>query len=171
MKQNIIKLNENKLKKIVAESIKKVLKETELNYDIDNFSGRWNRGNRFDIVVDGDVYYQDIPEESVDKLIQGLERKKAQGIINKIEIVDREGNKHSEDEEPNNIIHWYDEVEKTYDMIAMIKSIMNPVQHSFKATSIQDALKQAMEYYSGFSSYGEKDVDIFYIKHNGYDEF
>lgn len=68
-----------------------------------------------------------------------------------------------------NIKHWYDDSEETYDMIAMIKSDMNPIQHSFKATSLQDALKQAMEYFTGFTRNGEKDVDIFYIKHHGYD--
>ena len=67
------------------------------------------------------------------------------------------------------IKHWYDETEETYDMIAMIKSDMNPIQHSFKATSLQDALRQAMEYFTGFTRNGEKDVDIFYIKHHGYD--
>lgn len=69
-----VKLSESQLTKLVAESVKKVLKETELDYDMDNFSGRWNRGPRFDILVDGEVYYHDVPDESVDKLYSQLQR-------------------------------------------------------------------------------------------------
>ena len=75
-----------------------------------------------------------------------------------------------DDSEPKNIKNWYDESEETYDVAAMIKSDMNPLSHTFKATSIQDALKQAMKYFTGFTSKGEKDVDIYYVKHHGYDE-
>ena len=71
--------------------------------------------------------------------------------------------------EERKIIHWYDEVEQTYDVVAMIKSEFNPLHRSFKATSIQDAIKQATECFSQYSRYGEKDVDIYYIKHHGYD--
>lgn len=47
----------------------------ELNYDIDNFSGRYNRGIRYDIYDRNDIIYHDIPEESVDKLVEQMERK------------------------------------------------------------------------------------------------
>lgn len=36
-----------------------------LDYDIDNFSGRWSRGTRYDIEVNGNPYYTDIHEDSV----------------------------------------------------------------------------------------------------------
>lgn len=52
--------------------VKNVIKETTLDYDMDNFSGRWNRGQRCQILVDGYPYYQDVPEESVDRLIEDL---------------------------------------------------------------------------------------------------
>ena len=165
MKKNAIKLNENTIRKIVAESVKKVLKETELNYDVDNFSGRFSRGDRYNILVDGDVYYRDVPEESVQKLVLDLERK---GYGNKVEVVDLDD---GSEKEPENIQHWYDDVEKTYDMIAMIKSDMNPIQQSFRATSLQDAIQQAMKYFTGFTGNGEKDVDIYYIRHHDYDGF
>ena len=165
MKKNAIKLNEAQLRKIVAESVKKVLKETELDYDVDNFSGRFSRGNRYNILVDGDIYYRDVPEESVQKLVLNLERK---GHHN-VEVVDL--NDDGSEKEPENILHWYDNVEKTYDMIAMIKSDMNPIQQSFKATSLQDAIQQAMKYFTRFTGKGEKDVDIYYIRHHEYDGF
>lgn len=38
-----IKLTESELKQVVKEAAMKVLSETPLNYDIDNFSGRWNK--------------------------------------------------------------------------------------------------------------------------------
>ena len=165
MKKNIVKLNENTLRQIVAESVKKVLKETELDYDIDNFSGRFSRGNRYNILVDGDIYYRDVPEESVQKLVLNLER---EGHDN-VEVVDL--NDDGSEKEPENILHWYDNVEKTYDMIAMIKSDMNPIQQSFKAASLQDAIQQAMKYFTRFTGKGEKDVDIYYIRHHEYDGF
>ena len=73
-------LYENKLKKIVAESVRKALKETTLDYDMDNFSGRWSRGTRYDILVDDEPYYSDVPEESVDRLISDLERQGYENI-------------------------------------------------------------------------------------------
>lgn len=165
MKKNAIKLNEAQLRKIVAESVKKVLKETELDYDVDNFSGRFSRGDRYNILVDGDIYYRDVPEESVQKLVLNLER---EGHDN-VEVADL--NDDGSEKEPENILHWYDNVEKTYDMIAMIKSDMNPIQQSFKATSLQDAIQQAMKYFTRFTGKGEKDVDIYYIRHHEYDGF
>jgi hypothetical protein len=56
------------------------MNETTLDYDMDNFSGRWSRGSRYDILVDGDVYYSDVPEESVDRLYADLERRGYENI-------------------------------------------------------------------------------------------
>jgi len=38
-----MKLTEGELKQVIKESMMKILSETPLNYDIDNFSGRWNK--------------------------------------------------------------------------------------------------------------------------------
>ena len=54
--------------------------ETTLDYDMDNFSGRWSRGPRYDILVDGEVYYSDVPDESVDRLYADLERRGYENI-------------------------------------------------------------------------------------------
>lgn len=43
-----------------------------LDYDMDNFSGRWSRGTRYDIEMNGEVYYQDVPEDAVWRLEQEL---------------------------------------------------------------------------------------------------
>ena len=43
MKKKVIRLTESDLHKIITESVHGILSETELNYDIDNFSGRWNK--------------------------------------------------------------------------------------------------------------------------------
>lgn len=43
-----------------------------LDYDMDNFSGRWSRGTRYDIELNGSVYYSDVPEDMVDKLAREL---------------------------------------------------------------------------------------------------
>ena len=56
------------------------LNETTLDYDMDNFSGRWGRGPRYDILVDGEVYYSDVPDESVDRLCADLERQGYENI-------------------------------------------------------------------------------------------
>lgn len=56
------------------------LNETTLDYDMDNFSGRWSRGPRYDILVDGEVYYSDVPDESVDRLYADLERRGYENI-------------------------------------------------------------------------------------------
>lgn len=44
-----------------------------LDYDMDNFSGRWSRGTRYDIELNGNPYYTDIPESTVWKLARELE--------------------------------------------------------------------------------------------------
>ena len=53
-------LNEAELKQIVKEAATKILTETPLNYDIDNFSGRWNK-NIPDDYIDGESerYFDD----------------------------------------------------------------------------------------------------------------
>lgn len=73
--KNVVKISENTLKKIVAESVKKVLKETELDYDMDNFSGRWNRGPRYNIYIGDTLMYSDVPEETADRVWDEVCRK------------------------------------------------------------------------------------------------
>lgn len=46
-----------------------------LHYDIDNFSGRYLRGIRYDIYVNGYKEYSDASEEEVDRLCDELDRK------------------------------------------------------------------------------------------------
>ena len=58
----------------------------ELSYDIDNFSGRHNRGTRYDIKADGYAVYHDVAEESVDRLCEEMERKP--WLYNNIEVVE-----------------------------------------------------------------------------------
>lgn len=70
-----VKINEAQLKNLVAESIKKILKETELDYDVDNFSGRWNRGPRYNIYIGDTLMYSDIPEETADRVWDEVCRK------------------------------------------------------------------------------------------------
>ena len=55
-----IKLTESELKSVIKEAAMKILSETPLNYDIDNFSGRWNKypGNGYDL-TSGDEYIDD----------------------------------------------------------------------------------------------------------------
>lgn len=75
MKKNIVKINENTLRKMVAESVKKVLKGTELDYDMDNFSGRWSRGPRYNIYIGDTLMYRDVPEETADRVWDEVCRK------------------------------------------------------------------------------------------------
>ena len=55
-----IRLTEGELKTLVKEAATKILSETPLNYDIDNFSGRWNK-NMPDDYIDGESegYFDD----------------------------------------------------------------------------------------------------------------
>lgn len=46
-----------------------------LHHDIDNFSGRYSRGTRYDIYVNGYKEYSDASEEEVDRLCDELDRK------------------------------------------------------------------------------------------------
>lgn len=46
---------------------------TRLDYDIDNFSGRWSRGQRYDIELNGSVYYRNVSEAEVHRLARELE--------------------------------------------------------------------------------------------------
>lgn len=76
-----------KVDEAINRIVKNVIKETTLDYDMDNFSGRWNRGQRCQILVDGYPYYEDVPEESVGNLIEDLiERLGYSG--DEIEVVD-----------------------------------------------------------------------------------
>ena len=72
--------------RIVLQSVKQqILSDmTRLDYDMDNFSGRWSRGTRYDILVDGSPYYRDVCEEVVDRLARELEEK---GYVN-VEVVE-----------------------------------------------------------------------------------
>lgn len=45
MKKKLIRLTESDLHRIVKESVKRILNETRLDYDVDNFSGKWNKQN------------------------------------------------------------------------------------------------------------------------------
>jgi hypothetical protein len=42
---------------------------------MDNFSGRFGRGTRYDIIADGCVVYHDVCEEAVDQLCAELEKR------------------------------------------------------------------------------------------------
>lgn len=55
-----MRLTEAELKQVVKEAAIKILSETPLNYDIDNFSGRWNK-NMPDDYIDGESegYFDD----------------------------------------------------------------------------------------------------------------
>jgi len=55
-----MRLTEAELKQVVKEAAMKILSETPLNYDIDNFSGRWNK-NVPDDYIDGESegYFDD----------------------------------------------------------------------------------------------------------------
>lgn len=43
-----IRLSESELKQVIKEAAMKILSETPLNYDVDNFSGRWNKSEPSD---------------------------------------------------------------------------------------------------------------------------
>lgn len=73
--ENVKKLSRNDLRKIVTECVKKIIQETTLDYDMDNFSGKWNRGTRYDIYIGDSLMYSDVPEETVDRLWDEIERK------------------------------------------------------------------------------------------------
>lgn len=51
-----------------------------LDYDIDNFSGRYSRGTRYNIVADGYIVYHDVCEESVDRLAEELNQEGYENI-------------------------------------------------------------------------------------------
>ena len=54
-----IKLSESELKQVIKEAATKILSETPLNYDIDNFSGRWTKpSNGYDL-TSGEEYIDD----------------------------------------------------------------------------------------------------------------
>lgn len=57
-----------------------------LDYDIDNFSGNYSRGTRYDILDDGCVIYHDVSEDEVDKLCEQMEQKP--WLYSKIEVVE-----------------------------------------------------------------------------------
>lgn len=48
---------------------------TRLDYDIDNFSGKNSRGDRYDIYADGELAYSDVSESEVDSLVADMEAK------------------------------------------------------------------------------------------------
>lgn len=52
-----IRLRESELMHMISESVKRVLRETELGYDIDNFSGRYYKNPQEDEVPDSEHYF------------------------------------------------------------------------------------------------------------------
>lgn len=76
----VVRFTESQFNNFITEAVRRVIKETTLDYDMDNFSGRWRRGPRYDILVDGEVYYSDVPDESVDRLCADLERQGYENI-------------------------------------------------------------------------------------------
>ena len=68
-------ITESVLREIIAESIRKVLRETELDYDEDNFSGRYNYPEHYNIYIGDDIEYHNVPEDEVDELYRRAERK------------------------------------------------------------------------------------------------
>jgi len=172
-----IRLNEQQFKKLVAESVKKVLNETTLDYDMDNFSGNWSRGNRYDILVDGEVYYHDVSEEEVDRLYDDLSRKPYLGKVQIVDLNDDDTDSNDDNKEEyvdgKRKVYWNSDISREYTVGAMIRSDMNPLTQKFEANNIEEAIKKARDYFSRFSGMNDKakDVDIFYVKHNGYDEY
>lgn len=69
------RLAENRLRGIIHKAVKGVLRETRLDYDEDNFSGRYSHEPRYDIYSDGYCVYHDVPEEVVDRLADEVERR------------------------------------------------------------------------------------------------
>ena len=63
MENRQIKLSEAELKQVVKEAAIQVLKETPLDYDIDNFSGRWTKPNNWNVpntdLTSGEEYFND----------------------------------------------------------------------------------------------------------------
>jgi len=58
-----MRLTEAELKQVVKEAAIKILSETPLNYDIDNFSGRWTKPNNWNVpntdLTSGEEYFDD----------------------------------------------------------------------------------------------------------------
>jgi len=55
-----IRLNKSGLRNLIRESVKRALMETELTYDVDNFSGRWNKTEpNMDDFIDPEGYLDD----------------------------------------------------------------------------------------------------------------
>ena len=63
---------------------------TRLDYDIDNFSGRYNRGTRYNILLDGEVEYADVSEYEVNDLASQLECKAERLGLGEVEVVEIE---------------------------------------------------------------------------------
>lgn len=54
-----IRLRESELRRMISECVKRVLNETPLDYDVDNFSGRWTKNVSMDDYVDDEGYLDD----------------------------------------------------------------------------------------------------------------
>lgn len=54
-----IRLTESELKRMITESVRRVLNETRLDYDVDNFSGKWTKNPSMDDYVDDEGYLDD----------------------------------------------------------------------------------------------------------------
>jgi hypothetical protein len=61
--KNQIKLTEAELKQVIKEATMKVLAETELYYDVDNFSGRWTKPKNWNVpnsdLTSGEEFFDD----------------------------------------------------------------------------------------------------------------
>ena len=77
-----------------------------------------------------------IKESKLDKIVSESVKK----LLKEYDILDDDEPYYNDTSEPKNIKNWYDESEETYDVAAMIKSDMNPLSHTFKATSIHVSL-------------------------------
>lgn len=59
MKKKVIRLTESDLRNIIANSVKRIIKETRLDYDEDNFSGRWTKNPTEEDYIDPEGYLDD----------------------------------------------------------------------------------------------------------------
>lgn len=48
---------------------------SRLDYDMDNFSGKWSRPSRYDIYIGDCIEYHSVPEDEVDRLCDIAMRK------------------------------------------------------------------------------------------------
>lgn len=59
MSSKVLKLTESELRNVIKEATMNILSETPLNYDADNFSGKWSRPSNGHDWISGDEYFED----------------------------------------------------------------------------------------------------------------